>query len=172
VHASGRSDAALAYRRRLGISGAPRLGVVVQRMVAPVCAGVLFTRDPVTGRHERVVEATWGLGEAVVSGLVTPDSYRIDRGGRVLARRAGTKDLAVVAREGGGTAEVPIDDARAKALCLGDAELALLHDLALACERAFGDGPHDIEWALAEGALHLLQRRAVTTAAARRGVAS
>jgi pyruvate, water dikinase len=76
VWRSASSEAALAYRRRVGASPAARIGVVVQEMVA---ADVLFTRNPVTGADEIVVEATWGLGEAIVQGLVIPDRYRIAR---------------------------------------------------------------------------------------------
>jgi hypothetical protein len=70
---------AQAYRQRLGIAGGPRMGIVVQRLVPAHCAGVIFTRNPITGADERVIEAAWGLGEAVVAGLVTPDRYHIAR---------------------------------------------------------------------------------------------
>ncbi|WP_437675352.1 PEP/pyruvate-binding domain-containing protein [Sorangium sp. So ce131] len=161
VHRSARTEAALAYRRRLGLPPEPRLGVVVQRLVHAECAGVLFTRHPTTGADERVIEAAWGLGEAVVAGLVTPDSYRVARGGRVLERRPGEKDLAIVWSEAGGTEEVPVEAERVGALCLDDARLAALDALAAACEAAFG-GTQDIEWAFAGDRLYLLQRRAIT----------
>jgi pyruvate,water dikinase len=161
VRDSGRSEAALAYRRKLGIPGDPRVAVVVQRMLAPECAGVLFTRCPISGRDERVIEAAWGLGEVVVGGLVTPDRYRVARGGAVLERAAGTKDIAILANASGGTEEIAIDPARAAALCLSDARLAELDRLAARCESTFG-GQQDIEWAVAEGALWALQSRAVT----------
>jgi pyruvate,water dikinase len=122
---------------------------------------VLFTRNPMTGADERVIEATWGLGEAVVAGLVTPDHYRVARGGRILERRAGEKDLAIMWSEGGGTEEVEIEGARISALCLEDADIAALEALATACEAAFG-GSQDLEWAFAGGHLYLLQRRAIT----------
>ncbi|WP_437576774.1 PEP/pyruvate-binding domain-containing protein [Sorangium sp. So ce887] len=161
VHGSARTEAALAYRRRLGLAPEPRMAIVVQRLVQADRAGVLFTRNPVTGADERVVEATWGLGEAVVAGLVTPDSYRMARGGRVIERRAGEKDLAILWAEEGGTREVAVEPARAAALCLDDPRLAALEALAAACEAAFG-GTQDIEWAFAGGRLSLLQRRAIT----------
>lgn len=75
VWRSGCSESALAYRRKLGLEDAPRMGVVVQRQLDPDVSGVLFTGHPVTGADERVIEATWGLGEAVVHGLVTPTSF-------------------------------------------------------------------------------------------------
>ncbi|MGK4008649.1 PEP/pyruvate-binding domain-containing protein [Sorangium sp. So ce1036] len=161
VHASARTEAALAYRRRLGLPPEPRMGIVVQRLVHADCAGVLFTRNPATGADERVIEATWGLGEAVVAGLVTPDSYRMARGGRVLERRPGDKDVAIVWAEEGGTREVAVEPERAAALCLDDARLAALEALAAACEAAFG-GTQDLEWAFAGDRLVLLQRRAIT----------
>lgn len=161
VHGSARTEAALAYRRKLGLPPEPRTGIVVQRLVQADCAGVLFTRNPATGADERVVEAAWGLGEAVVAGLVTPDSYRMARGGRVLERRPGDKDVAIVWAEEGGTREVEVEPERASALCLDDARLAALEALAAACEAAFG-GTQDLEWAFVGDRLFLLQRRAIT----------
>ena len=161
VWLSGRSESALAYRRRLGLPDAVQMGVVVQRMAAPLSAGVMFTRDPVTGADERVIEVTWGLGEAVVSGLVTPDRYRMRRGGEVLERALGDKDLEIVPCEGGGTREQAVDPGRAARLCLGPDDLAALDELAERCDRWFG-GPSDIEFAVEETGVLLLQRRAIT----------
>jgi pyruvate,water dikinase len=163
VHASARTEAALAYRRRLGIAAAPRMGIVVQELVHASSSGVLFTRHPTTGADERVIEAVWGLGEAAVAGLVTPDLYRIARDGRVIERSPGDKDRAIVASDDGGTREVEVEPRRARAPCLDDAELAALGALAAACEEAFG-GAQDLEWAFARGRLFLLQRRAITRA--------
>src|ERR1700689_3143854 len=95
VWRSASSEAALAYRGRMGVSPAVRIGVVIQGMVAAAAAGVLFMRNPVTGAYEIVVEATWGLGEAIVQGLVIPDRYRIARSGEVLEQTSGCKPLAV-----------------------------------------------------------------------------
>jgi pyruvate,water dikinase len=163
VRDSGRTPAALAYRQRMHLPAEPRVAVVVQLMLAPDCAGVLFTRDPISGRDERVIEATWGLGEAVVAGLVTPDRFRLARGGTVLERVPGVKDLAIFATAGGGTEEVPVEGARVSELCLDDARLAELERMATRCEDCFG-GPQDIEWAVAGGKLWTLQSRAVTRA--------
>jgi pyruvate,water dikinase len=161
VWQSGRSESALAYRRKLGIAGAPQVAVVVQRLVEPDCAGVLFTRNPVDGADERLVEAAWGLGEVVVAGLVTPDQYRISRAGVVLSRTPGNKDLAILPQPDGGTAEVELDEQRAAELCLSDAQLLELHALASRCEAVYG-GTQDLEWAYAGGRLYLLQRRTLT----------
>jgi pyruvate,water dikinase len=165
VHAvweSGRTASALAYRAQLGVAGAPRVAVVVQKLVRADIAGVMFTRDPVNGADERVIEASWGLGEAVVAGLVSPDRYRMDRGGRIKERTAGVKDLMIAPSADGGVEEVEVPSARASTHALSDEQLSALHALALHCERVFGDGGHDIEWAYAGGALHLLQCRPVT----------
>jgi hypothetical protein len=95
VRASVVGPAALAYRDRFAVDGAIRMGVVVQEMVDADVAGVLFTRDPLTGADELVIEASWGLGEAVVAGLVTPDHVRMDLEGSVLEHIVGDKDLGV-----------------------------------------------------------------------------
>jgi pyruvate,water dikinase len=161
VWRSGRSEAALAYRARLGIPGAPRVGVVVQEMVNPDSAGVLFTRNPLDGSDERVIEAAWGLGEAVVSGLVEPDRYRLARGGAVKEATPGYKDVQIRMLPDGDTEEAPVEPERMEELCLGEAQLAMLDALATNCEQVF-DGAHDIEWAFVGHRLFLLQRRSVT----------
>ena len=161
VHASAHSPSALAYRARLGVAGAPRMAVIVQRAIAADVAGVLFTRHPASGADERVVEAAWGLGEVVVQGLVTPDVYRVARGGRVLDARAGDKDVRLALDGDGGVREEPVDAATARRRALDDAQLAALDALATACERAW-DSPRDLEWCFARGALWLLQSRPIT----------
>jgi pyruvate,water dikinase len=161
VRDSGRSESALAYREMLGVAGVPRIGVVVQRLVEPDTAGVLFTRHPVTGEAERVIDAAWGLGEAVVGGLVAPDHFRLDADGTVLERRAGRKDVRLEVLPDGGVERVPVDPGQAGELCLDDRDLAALHALASACEETYG-GDQDIEWAIRSGAVALLQRRPLT----------
>jgi pyruvate,water dikinase len=158
---SGHSETAIAYREMLGIAGEPRIGVVVQRLVEPDTAGVLFTRHPVTAAAERVIDASWGLGEAVVGGLVAPDHFRMAPDGTVLEQRAGRKDLLLRILPDGGLERVPVDAERVAELCLDEADLAALNDLASACERVYG-GDQDIEWAIRSGAVALLQRRPLT----------
>lgn len=162
VWASGRSQAALGYRKRMGIDGEPEVAVVVQELIEPTAAGVLFTKNPVSGADECVIEATWGLGEAVVAGTVTPDHFRVRPSGEISERRAGDKDVAIRPVPGGGTAEVPVDAADVHRLCLDDGHLAELLALARRCERVFG-APQDIEWARVGDRIYLLQSRAVTT---------
>lgn len=161
VRRSAASAGALAYRNRMGITGPARIAVVVQRLVDSECAGVLFCRHPVTGADERVIEAAWGLGESVVGGLVIPDRYRVARGGGVIERVRGDRDIAVRPDARGGTSEVELAPHEVKALCLDDDRLAALDELAAACEALFG-GPQDIEFAVAAGQLYLLQSRAQT----------
>jgi pyruvate, water dikinase len=161
IRESAHAESALAYRQRLGLPGEPRIGVVVQELVAADCAGVLFTRNPANGASEIVVEASWGLGESVVAGLVAPDRFRVSREGTVLERTPGMKDVAIRLLPEGGTQEAEVPAERVYALCLDDAQLRELHALATRCERAFG-GTQDLEWAFAGRTLYLLQRRALT----------
>ena len=162
VHASGAAAGARAYRSQMGLEEERiAMAVVVQELVDPDVAGVLFTRHPVTGADERVIEASWGLGEAVVSGLVTPDHYVLDRTGALREVVLGEKDLAV-RRTAGGTTEVPVPDHLIGAPCLDTAQLAVLHDLATACDAVFGATGHDIEFAFRDGTVFLLQRRSIT----------
>lgn len=156
------SQSALAYRRRVGAEGPVRMGVVVQRLVAADVAGVLFTHNPVTGVDELVIEASWGLGEAIVQGAVIPDLYRVARSGEVIARRPGSKEVAVRLLIDGDTGHEPVEAELVEKLCLADTELRALFELASRCEEVFGSGPHDIEWAFEADALYLLQRRPVT----------
>jgi pyruvate, water dikinase len=165
VQRSASSAAVLAYRRRTGARPEARIGVVVQEMVAADVAGVLFTRNPVTGADEIVVEATWGLGEAIVQGLVIPDRYRIARNGEVLEQTAGFKQLAVRQHPDGQTRHEPVERELAEKRCLDSTQLHSLCQLAARCDDAYGTGPHDIEWAFQAHTLHLLQRRPITTSA-------
>ena len=168
VHASGQTAGAQGYRTRLGLDQSAQMAVLIQALVDADVAGVMFTRNPVTGADERVIEATWGLGEAVVAGLVTPDSYRVARGGRELERTLGEKDIAVRRRANAGpgepTEEVPVTADLVDVFCLDDGHLAALDDLASICDRVFGSTDHDIEFAFRGDELFLLQRRPITRA--------
>jgi pyruvate,water dikinase len=160
---SARSAAALSYRQRLGLPREPRIAVVVQELVAADCAGVLFSRDPVDGSADLVIEASWGLGEAVVGGLVVPDRFRVGRDGSVRERTPGSKDLLVSPVPGDGTRQTEVPAERASQLCLDDSQLRDLVALALRCDEVF-TGAHDLEWAFEARDLFLLQRRALTRA--------
>ena len=131
---------AVAYRDTAGVTGPARMGVVVQRMVDPAAAGVLFTANPVTGcRSEMVVDAVAGLGDVVVAGTATADHYVLDETGRIVEQR-------------------PVQGG-----CLSTAQLAELHETGKRLQRRAG-APQDIEWAFdRDGALWLLQTRPITT---------
>ncbi|HEX2073675.1 MAG TPA: PEP/pyruvate-binding domain-containing protein [Geodermatophilus sp.] len=153
------TERAIAYRARRDIDPAGvRIGVIVQRMVPAEFAGVLFTADPVSGdRDEVVVDASTGLGEAVVSGLVTPDHYVLDGDGLVRERRPGRREVVVRAAAEGGVVHRSEQEHRE----LPDAVLAELTRLGRAVAAHFAR-PQDIEWAYADDRLWLLQARPMT----------
>jgi len=167
---SANSDSAITYRQRVGLFTRPSVGVVVQVLLDPQAAGVMFTQNPVTGADERVIEASFGLGEAVVAGLVIPDTFRVDRSGEVLERTPGLKKIAVRSQPNGGTVEEQVPRELAEKLCLDDSQLAPLNRLADRCEPVYGRA-RDVEWAIADGTLYLLQCRAVTRAGPERPAA-
>ena len=157
------TERAVTYRLRHGVDGRTvRMAVVVQRMVFPHAAGVLFTADPVTGnRRVAAVEASFGLGEALVSGLVNADRYQV-RGGEVVARTLGTKRLAVHAAPAGGTRERAIEPERQRQPALADAQVVRLAALGRRIEAHFGR-PQDVEWCLVDDDFHVVQSRPITT---------
>jgi pyruvate,water dikinase len=155
------TERAIAYRRRMGVDPAGvRMAVVVQRMVDAEFAGVLFTANPVSGeRGELVVDANPGLGEAVVSGLVTPDHYVLDERGAVRDRVPGRREVVVRPVAGGGVAHER--RAAADGAPLPDAVLAELARIGRSVAAHFGR-PQDIEWAYANGRIWLVQARPMT----------
>ncbi|QDY89464.1 phosphoenolpyruvate synthase [Arthrobacter sp. UKPF54-2] len=159
------TDRAVSYRAGHGISPAGvALAVVVQRMVDAAVAGVLFTANPVTGRrHEAVIDASPGLGEAVVSGAVNPDHFVVDSATRrILERLIGSKAVVIRPLPGGGTARVVQSDAGTRP-CIDDAGLLALELLGRRAEVHFG-APQDLEWAIDDsGAAWLTQSRPITT---------
>ena len=163
VGASAATAGAAAYRERLGLGGAARMGVVVQELVDADVAGVMFTRNPLTGVAERVVEASWGLGEAVVAGLVTPDRFVMSADGALREVAAGEKDVALRCGPGGVFSQ-RVDDELIERLCLDEGRLGALHELAALCDRVYGSPDHDIEFAFCGEVVHLLQRRPITHA--------
>ncbi|MGV9306810.1 PEP/pyruvate-binding domain-containing protein [Nonomuraea sp. NPDC003727] len=158
------TDRAVAYRAANGIDhAAVRLAVVLQRMVAAEVAGVMFTANPVTGRrHEAVIDAAPGLGEAVVSGAVNPDRFVVDMaGGRITERGIGDKRVSIRPLPGGGTERADLDGTREA--CLTDRQVRDLAALGRRVEDHYG-APQDTEWAIdATGALWLTQARPITT---------
>ncbi|MFM9369934.1 rifamycin-inactivating phosphotransferase [Streptomyces sp. Da 82-17] len=157
------TDRAVTYRQRNGIDHRTvHMAVVVQRMVVPEAAGVLFTADPVTGnRRDAAVDAGFGLGEALVSGIVDPDVFRV-RDGEVVARTIAAKERAVRPVPGGGTRTEAVDAGRREQPALTDGQAVELVRLGRRIEAAFGR-PQDIEWCLADGEFSIVQSRPITT---------
>ncbi|MEO3771298.1 rifamycin-inactivating phosphotransferase [Micromonospora sp. B9E7] len=157
------TERAVVYRLRNGIDHRTvHMAVVVQQMVFPDAAGILFTADPVTGnRKVSTVDASFGLGEALVSGLVNPDVFRV-RDGEVVTRAVAAKHRAVAALPGGGTREVAIDPQRQEQPALTEAQVVRLVRLGRRIEAHFGR-PQDIEWCLVDDDFLIVQSRPITT---------
>jgi pyruvate,water dikinase len=156
------SERALFYRAQKGSLDDLGMAVVVQRMVQADLAGVLFTCDPVRKRSDRmVVEAVLGLGEAVVSGQVTPDHYVLKRDGSVKKAQVHEQPYAIVALPDGGVAEQPLDAEAGGARKASDEVLAELARIGDDLEQRLGR-PQDIEWAVQDGEIFVLQARPVT----------
>ncbi|WNF00977.1 phosphoenolpyruvate synthase [Streptomyces luomodiensis] len=157
------TERAVTYRRRNGIDHRTvHMAVVVQRMVFPHASGILFTADPVTGnRKVATVDAGFGLGEALVSGLVNPDVFTV-RDGEVVAKAIAAKQRAVQALPAGGTREVAIDAQRQEQPALTDAQAVRLVRLGRRIEAHFGR-PQDIEWCLTDDGFRVVQSRPITT---------
>lgn len=155
------TDRAMAYRLRQGIDPHEvAIAVVVQKMVPAAMAGVMFTANPVTGeRSEVVVDANPGLGEAVVSGRVTPEHYVLDHWGKVRGFTPGGREVVISAAAGGGTRERPGTPAAKPGLVAE--QLVELARLGQEAQQHFGR-PQDIEWAVAGGELYVLQSRPMT----------
>jgi rifampicin phosphotransferase len=157
------TERAVTYRLRNGFDHRKvYMAVVVQQMVFPDAAGILFTADPVTGnRKVASVEASFGLGEALVSGLVNPDAYKV-RDGELVAKAITAKQRAVHASPAGGTREEAIDPQRQEQPALTDAQVVRLARLGRRIEAHFGR-PQDIEWCLVDDGFQIVQSRPITT---------
>ncbi len=157
------TERAVTYRQRNGIDhGQVHMAVVVQQMAFSQAAGVLFTADPVTSNRKiAYVEAGFGLGEALVSGLVNADVFKV-RDGEVIARAVAAKQRAVHASPAGGTQIVPIDPGRWEQPVLTDPQVLRLVQLGQRIEAHFGR-PQDIEWCLVDDDFRIVQSRPITT---------
>ena len=154
---------AIAYRRRQNVDPATvSLAVVVQQFVPADVAGILFTANPTDGDREHlVINAAWGLGEAIVAGMVTPDSLIVDKASaQILSRRTATKTTMTV-RDGQGTAERPVPPEQQNRPVIDDRTVIELAKLGIQIEKQFGL-PMDVEWAIAGGQIAILQARPVT----------
>jgi len=157
------TERAVTYRLRNGLDHwKVHMAVVVQQMVFPQAAGILFTADPITGnRKVASAEASFGLGEALVSGLVNADVYKV-RDGEVVTRSITTKRLAIHASPAGGTQEHAIEPERQEQPALTDAQVVRLAQLGRRIEAHFGY-PQDIEWCLFDDDFLIVQSRPITT---------
>jgi phosphoenolpyruvate synthase/pyruvate phosphate dikinase len=158
--ASLHNPEAVAYRERFNIAN-PAMGVTIQLMVDAAISGVMFTCNPVSGDRSMVaINASWGLGLAVVGGEVTPDDYLVSKvTGEIVRETISDKHVEYVAGDDG-PRRVEVDDERRRQACLADLEELLA--LGQRIEKHFG-GPQDVEWALdRKGRLYVLQSRPVT----------
>ncbi len=157
------TERAVTYRQRNGVDHRTvHMAVVVQQMVFPHAAGILFTADPVTSnRRVASVEASFGLGEALASGLVNADVYKV-RDGEVVTKAVGAKHLAIHASPAGGTQEQAIDPERQDQPALTDEQVVRLVQLGRRIEAHFGR-PQDIEWCLVDDGFQIVQSRPITT---------
>ncbi len=163
---SARSERALDYRRRQGLSvERPQLAVLVQQLVAADVAAVVFSANPVTGNcSEVVINASWGLGESIVGGTVTPDTFVVRKSDLAVTGRAISDKQRMTVSAPGGTREVEVPRFLRQTACLNDEQAAEMAKLALTLEAAMGH-PVDVEAAYAAGELYLLQCRPITTLA-------
>ncbi|OKH53762.1 phosphoenolpyruvate synthase [Calothrix sp. HK-06] len=138
------------------------LSVVVQKMVFPQAAGILFTADPVTSNRKVLsIDASFGLGEAMVSGLVNADIYKVSNG-KVIEKKISTKKLAIYALKDGGTFEQEIEPSLQNRQALTDEQILQLERMGRKIEEHFGS-PQDIEWCLVDDTFYIVQSRPITT---------
>ncbi|KGK90116.1 phosphoenolpyruvate synthase [Clostridium sp. HMP27] len=138
------------------------LSVVIQKMIFPQASGIMFTADPITSNRKVVsIDASFGLGEALVSGLVNPDIYKV-REGKIIDKKISKKKLAIYKAENGGTEEKELEDAKQDTQTLLDDSILQLEGIGRKIEAYFGR-PQDIEWCLYENNFYIVQSRPITT---------
>lgn len=160
------TDRAVLYRARSHFGQrAVRLSVVVQRLVDPDVSGILFTADPVSGHRGTLsIDAGFGLGEALVGGLISADLYRVDRRRHVITlAQPGDKAFAIRSLPGGGTQQQPLPVEQRQARALDDAQVLALAAIGERIEAHYGGVPQDVEWCIAGGQIHIVQARPITS---------
>lgn len=157
------TDRAVIYRLQNGFDHRKvHLAVVVQKMVFPEAAGILFTADPVTANRKVLsIDASFGLGEAMVSGLVNADNYKV-RNGEIIDKKVSAKKLAIYALKDGGTREEELTPEMQSRQTLTDVQIVQLAHIGRKIEEHFGQ-PQDIEWCLADDTFYIVQSRPITT---------
>lgn len=157
------TDRAVIYRMQNGFDHRQvYISVIVQRMVFPLASGILFTADPITSNRKLLsIDASFGLGEALVSGLVSPDCYKVQEG-EIVDKRIGTKKLAIYGLKEGGTETQPIDPNQQKTQTLTEQQILQVARIGRQIEAYFGC-PQDIEWCLVDDTFYIVQSRPITT---------
>lgn len=157
------TDRAVIYRMQNGFGhGQVYLSVIIQKMVFPEASGIMFTADPMTGsRKVLTIDAGYGLGEALVSGLVSADGYKV-REDEIIEKRVAAKTMAIYARSEGGTESKPIHPDQQKSQTLTDQQILQLGRIGRQIEAFYGQ-PQDIEWCLAQDNFYIVQSRPITT---------
>ena len=161
---SAHSERALAYRQQQGLTAEqPQLAVLVQQLVAADTSAVVFSANPVTGnRDEVMINASWGLGESIVGGTVTPDTFIVHKSGQTISSRVVADKQRMTVSAPGGTEEVEVPRFLRGEPSVQDAQVLEMAHLAFTLEQAMGF-PVDIECAYADGKVYLLQCRPITT---------
>ena len=158
------TDRAILYRAQNGFDHKDvHLAVVVQEMVLPEASGIMFTADPVSGKRTLIsIDASFGIGEALVSGLVSADLYQVQKPDfNISGKKIGDKKLVILPVEGGGTETFNLSPGESKKCTLADADIIALAKIGFAIETHFGQ-PQDIEWVFANGEFFITQSRPVT----------
>ncbi|WHZ55998.1 phosphoenolpyruvate synthase [Metabacillus hrfriensis] len=157
------TDRAVIYRIQNGFDHRKvYLSVVIQRMIFPQASGILFTADPVTSNRKVLsIDASFGLGEALVSGIVSADNYKV-REGRIVEKTISGKKLAIYARKEGGTEKKEIELRQQNLSTLSDEQVLELEQIGRKLEAYFGC-PQDIEWCLVDNKIYIVQSRPITT---------
>ncbi|CAF4073143.1 unnamed protein product, partial [Rotaria sp. Silwood1] len=160
---------AISYRKKSNIDHKiVKLAVVIQEMISSDVSGVAFTANPITGlRNEVVIDSTYGLGEALVSGLVTPDHYEIiiDKyeNAQIRVKNIGEKSIHIIGKSDGGTETLTTVDNNKKIEALSDQYIIQLAKLAKQVEKSYNYQPQDLEWSFTNQKLYILQARPITT---------
>ena len=156
------SDRAVIYRMQNGFDHSQvYLSVIVQRMIFSQASGILFTADPITSNRKLLsIDASFGLGEALVSGLVSADCYKVQEG-EIVDKRIATKKLAIHGREEGGTETGQIEPEQQKTQTLTEQQILQLARIGRQIEAYFGC-PQDIEWCLVDDTFYIVQSRPIT----------
>ncbi|MGN6567498.1 MAG: PEP/pyruvate-binding domain-containing protein, partial [Flavipsychrobacter sp.] len=157
------TERAIIYRIQNGFDHRKvQLAVIIQRMVLPEVSGILFTADPITGNRKALsIDASYGLGEALVSGLVNPDVYKVYKG-KISDKKIASKKLAIYGLKNGGTRKQEIETGQQNRQALTDRQILELEHIGRKIEAHFGQ-PQDIEWCLANNIFYIVQSRPITT---------